>query len=108
MNLSKSNLENKCDLERFIYNYHMPDIQCGGFTQHQPVTEEIRRHLRELMPEISVQYDTTDFNPVTYATQVVAGLNYLVRVERVNGNNYFVKYFKNLEGGINLIDMFEE
>ena len=73
-------------------------MMCGGFGQVKPADNEVSQHLSEIKPHVESKMNATFtvFEPVHYKTQVVAGLNYLVKV-KVDGEKYVhVKFCKPL------------
>ncbi len=71
---------------------------CGGFGQAKPADDDVRQHLEEVKPLVEAETNAsyTVFEPVSYKTQVVAGLNYIVKV-KVDGEEYIhVKIHKPL------------
>ncbi|KAG1931577.1 cystatin-A-like [Pimephales promelas] len=55
----------------------------GGFTTVRLVTEEVKKICLKVKPEIEkmIPVNCKDYIPVFYKTQVVAGTNYLVKVD---------------------------
>ena len=85
---------------------------CGGFTndvEFAALSEEqqnqISGNLESLRETISIQTEVGDFLPLTYATQVVAGLNYRVTLQHSEGRTYTVKYHRNLNGELSLMEV---
>ncbi|XP_049730576.1 cystatin-A [Elephas maximus indicus] len=72
----------------------------GGLTEAKPATPEIQQIANEVKPQLEQKTNETykDFEAVEYKTQVVAGVNYYIKV-RIGDNNYIhLKIFKSLPG----------
>jgi len=57
-------------------------MQCGGFGQAKEVDDDVITLCSGLRGEIQTKLSTTFtvWKPETYSTQVVAGVNYLVKI----------------------------
>ncbi|KAM9225842.1 cystatin-A [Dugong dugon] len=72
----------------------------GGLTEVKPATPEIQEIAIEVKPQLEEQTNRTyeEFEAVEYKTQVVAGLNYFIKVQ-IGDNTYIhLKIFKSLPG----------
>ncbi|XP_006884298.1 PREDICTED: cystatin-A [Elephantulus edwardii] len=72
----------------------------GGLTEAKPATREIQEMVEQVKPQLEEQTNETyeEFEAEEYKTQVVAGVNYFVKI-RVGDNTYIhVKIFKSLPG----------
>uniref|UniRef100_M3Y094 Cystatin A n=5 Tax=Mustelidae TaxID=9655 RepID=M3Y094_MUSPF len=70
----------------------------GGLTEAKPATPEIQEIANEVKPQLEEKTNETyeEFEAVEYKTQVVAGINYYIKV-RVGDNSYIhMKVFKGL------------
>ena len=80
----------------------------GGLSETRPVSPQVRELVRNILPELSttnlpINLSNAKIIPVTYATQVVAGINYFVKVQILpaNGSQNFtahLRIFRNLQG----------
>ncbi len=73
-------------------------MMCGGFTNEQPMDAEIMARVNAMRPQIEARAGMkyAIFVPVSYASQMVAGINYRVRVAVDGGHNLFVTLFEDL------------
>ncbi|KAK1343948.1 hypothetical protein QTO34_014505 [Cnephaeus nilssonii] len=70
----------------------------GGLTKAKPATPEVQEIADEVKPQLEEQTNETyeEFEAVEYKTQVVAGINYYIKV-RVGDDSYIhIKIFKPL------------
>ncbi|XP_066097933.1 cystatin-A [Saccopteryx bilineata] len=70
----------------------------GGLTKAKPATPEIQDIVNEVKPQLEEETNETyeEFEAVEYKTQVVAGVNYFIKV-RVGQDIYIhIKVFKPL------------
>lgn len=70
----------------------------GGLTEAKPATPEIQEIANEVKPQLEEQTNETyeEFKAIEYKTQVVAGINYFIKVQ-VGHNSYIhMKIFKPL------------
>ncbi|XP_032262041.1 cystatin-A [Phoca vitulina] len=70
----------------------------GGLTEAKPATPEIQEIVNKVKPQLEEKTNESyqEFEAVEYKTQVVAGINYYIKV-RVGDNNYIhMKVFKSL------------
>ncbi|XP_016055641.1 PREDICTED: cystatin-A [Miniopterus natalensis] len=70
----------------------------GGLTKAKPATPEIQEIANEVKPQLEEKTNETyeEFEAVEYKTQVVAGINYYIKV-RVGPDSYIhIKIFKPL------------
>ena len=62
-------------------------MMCGGFGSDRQPDDEVRGICNEIKPHVEshlgVSY--TEFEPVSYQTQVVAGTNFLIKVKTNDG-----------------------
>ena len=67
----------------------------GGFTKTRPATEEVQNIVSEVQGQVqsrlNVQFDR--FQAVSYRSQVVAGVNYFIKVDVGNGSFIHIKVF---------------
>jgi len=61
----------------------------GGFGDAKPADDEVKKVVNETKADVEKKLGTTFnvFEPVCYKTQVVAGVNYLVKI-KVDGDKY--------------------
>ncbi|XP_047420715.1 cystatin-A [Sciurus carolinensis] len=72
----------------------------GGLTEAKPATPEIQEIANEVKPQLEEKTNRTyeQFEAVEYKTQVVAGINYYIKI-RVGDDSYIhLKIFKGLPG----------
>lgn len=72
-------------------------MMCGGFTQDQPMTDEVKTMTMKFKANAEAKMNATyaTFEPESYQSQVVAGTNYNVKVKTDKG--YIkIKIFKPL------------
>ncbi|XP_059543662.1 cystatin-A [Myotis daubentonii] len=70
----------------------------GGLTEAKPATPEVQEIADEVKPQLEAQTNETyeEFQAIEYKTQVVAGINYYIKV-RVGHDSYIhIKIFKPL------------
>ena len=77
--------------------------KCGGLSEIRVITDEIEEHTISLKKEIEEKegVNFSVFSPLTYRSQVVAGINYfvLVGIEHNNKqNNLHVRIYVDLKG----------
>ncbi|XP_052014561.1 cystatin-A-like [Apodemus sylvaticus] len=72
----------------------------GGLTKARPATEKIQEIADKVRPqlekEINERYEK--FEAVEYKTQVVAGVNFFIKVNVGNGSFTHIKVFQGLGG----------
>jgi cystatin-A/B len=70
----------------------------GGMKEPQPMTDEVREMVLSIRSEIEAKAgkNFSTFNPVSYATQVVAGVNYFVKIEVGNGEFIHARIYRDL------------
>ncbi|OBS81004.1 hypothetical protein A6R68_20801, partial [Neotoma lepida] len=68
----------------------------GGLTEARPATPEIQEIADQLEEKTNEKYEK--FEAVEYKTQVVAGVNYFIKVDVGNGHYAHLKVFKGLPG----------
>ena len=70
----------------------------GGFEKPRTATDEIKdiayQVRREVQSRLNVNFDK--FEAVSYRSQVVAGVNYLIKVDVGNGSFIHIKVFQPL------------
>ncbi|KAK2502512.1 hypothetical protein MC885_013597 [Smutsia gigantea] len=72
----------------------------GGLTDAKPATPEIQEIANKVKPQLESETNRTyeEFKAVEFKTQVVAGINYYIKVQ-VGANSYIhIKVFKSLPG----------
>ncbi|XP_007942096.1 cystatin-A [Orycteropus afer afer] len=72
----------------------------GGLTEAKPATPEIQEMVNEIKPQLEEQTNETyeEFKAIEYKTQVVAGVNFYVKVQ-IGDNTYLhLKIFRSLPG----------
>ncbi|KAL8560165.1 hypothetical protein ACOMHN_021660 [Nucella lapillus] len=71
---------------------------CGGLGEVSPVTPEVTEICKNLKAEVEgkagKKFDT--YNPLTFASQVVAGVNYFVKIEVDGDEHVHVRIFQPL------------
>ncbi|XP_014937748.1 cystatin-A [Prionailurus viverrinus] len=70
----------------------------GGLSEAKPATPEIQEIANEVKPQLEEKTNETyqKFEAIEYKTQVVAGINYYIKVQ-VGDNRYIhIKVFKGL------------
>ncbi|XP_057553294.1 cystatin-A isoform X4 [Hippopotamus amphibius kiboko] len=70
----------------------------GGLTEEKDATPEVQEIANKVKPQLEEKTNETynEFEAVKYKTQVVAGLNYYIKI-RVGHNHYIhIKVFKSL------------
>ncbi len=62
-------------------------MMCGGFGNDRQPDDEVRAILNEIKPHVESKLNATytDFEPLSYQTQVVAGTNFLIKVKTNDG-----------------------
>nr|XP_045002600.1 cystatin-A [Jaculus jaculus] len=72
----------------------------GGLTEARPATPEIQELVDAVKPQLEAKTNETyeEFKAESYKTQVVAGVNYFVKVNIGGGRYMHLKIFKGLPG----------
>lgn len=72
-------------------------MSCGGFGDYQEMNDEVKAIAMGLKPELEKRMNATfsNFTPIKFKSQVVAGTNYEI-VIKADGMNINVKCFKPL------------
>ncbi|XP_047424810.1 cystatin-A5-like [Mugil cephalus] len=90
----------------------MTDFICGGFTEPRPATEEIQRICDEVKGQVEEQTKKKYgiFRALHYRSQVVAGTNYLIKVNSGPSSHLHVIVFEALpcHGGQKSVSGLEE
>ena len=73
-------------------------IMSGGYTSENPMDEEVRSLVMSQKYQIEAQVGKSFsiFVPVSYQTQVVAGINYRVRIAVDGGKNVYTTIYQAL------------
>ena len=73
-------------------------MMCGGHSVDKAMTDEVKQMVNSCKPQIEGQMNSqfTEFEPVSYTTQVVAGTNYVVKIKVGEDKFISVKIFKPL------------
>ncbi|XP_041670174.1 cystatin-A-like [Cheilinus undulatus] len=82
----------------------------GGFGETKDADEEIQKLCDQVKAQVEekTRGDYEVFTAVQYREQVVAGMNYIIKVD-VGGSSYLhIKVFKNLSGEIMLSSLEED
>ncbi|TKC42128.1 hypothetical protein EI555_015974 [Monodon monoceros] len=67
---------------------------CGGLPEAQPATPEVQEIANTLEEKTNETYE--EFKAVEYKTQVVAGINYYIKIRVGNDRYIHIKVFKSL------------
>ncbi|KAM6223954.1 cystatin-A [Rhynchocyon petersi] len=72
----------------------------GGLSEAKPATPEIQKIADEVKPQLEEQTNETyeEFTALEYKSQVVAGVNYLIKVEVNKDECIHIKVFRSLPG----------
>ncbi|XP_004712358.1 cystatin-A [Echinops telfairi] len=72
----------------------------GGLSEAKPATPEVQEMVNEVKSQLEEQTNETyeEFEAVEYKTQVVAGVNYYVKIRIGNEKYIHIKMFKSLPG----------
>ena len=73
---------------------------CGGFSDEKKVDEECKNVVQNVSKELQHQVDEI----ISYKTQVVNGVNYLIKLKVNNPKFYFVKVHKSLNNEYKILD----
>ncbi|KAF2073265.1 hypothetical protein CYY_005427 [Polysphondylium violaceum] len=71
----------------------------GGISRHPlPITEEVKQAVEEVKPQVETKLSKTYcvFEPISYKKQVVAGVNYFVKV-KTNDGYVHLRIFRDLK-----------
>eukprot|EP01115_Flamella_aegyptia_P011132 TRINITY_DN50926_c0_g1_i1.p1 TRINITY_DN50926_c0_g1~~TRINITY_DN50926_c0_g1_i1.p1 ORF type:complete len:97 (+),score=39.72 TRINITY_DN50926_c0_g1_i1:160-450(+) len=76
----------------------------GGMKQVQDIDEVGMKVALEVKPQLEAKTGRyfTIYNPLQYATQLVAGVNYFIKVDVGNGEHVHLRVFKDLKGNLTL------
>lgn len=73
---------------------------CGGFSEEKKVDEECKNVVQNLSNEL--QYGLDEI--ISYKTQVVNGVNYLIKLKVNNPKFYFIKVHKSLNNEYKILE----
>ena len=70
-------------------------MMCGGFTNSRPADDNVKAIALEMKPKVEEALGTTytQFEAVSFTTQVVAGTNYKTKVKVGDENYVHIKVF---------------
>ena len=70
-------------------------MMCGGFTNSRPADDNVKAIALEMKPKVEEALGTTytQFEAVSFTTQVVAGTNYKIKVKVGDKNYVHIKVF---------------
>ena len=70
-------------------------MMCGGFTNARPADDKVKAIALEMKPKVEQALGETysEFEAVSFMTQVVAGTNYKIKVKVGNGKYVHIKVF---------------
>ena len=70
-------------------------MMCGGFTNSRPADDNVKAIALEMKPKVEEALGTTytQFEAVSFTTQVVAGTNYKIKVKVGDGKYVHIKVF---------------
>ena len=70
-------------------------MMCGGFTNSRPADDNVKAIALEMKPKVEKALGTTytQFEAVSFTTQVVAGTNYKIKVKVGDENYVHIKVF---------------
>eukprot|EP00026_Physarum_polycephalum_P021496 Phypoly_transcript_24777.p1 GENE.Phypoly_transcript_24777~~Phypoly_transcript_24777.p1 ORF type:complete len:117 (+),score=12.51 Phypoly_transcript_24777:47-397(+) len=80
----------------------------GGLTDEKPVDENVLKITEAVRDQAKAQLtdeNIVSFTPVSYATQVVAGVNYFIRVDIGADYNVVLRVFSGLDKSITLVSV---
>lgn len=79
-------------------------MSAGGVGQVRPVDAEVSALVDRVRSEIESKASRTfaEWKPVSYATQVVAGTNYFVKIYVGNGEYIHVRIWRNIQQKLNV------
>eukprot|EP01111_Echinosteliopsis_oligospora_P015105 TRINITY_DN585_c0_g1_i1.p1 TRINITY_DN585_c0_g1~~TRINITY_DN585_c0_g1_i1.p1 ORF type:complete len:115 (-),score=23.47 TRINITY_DN585_c0_g1_i1:98-442(-) len=75
----------------------------GGVGEERPITPEVLKIVREVEPEARTRATFAQFVPISYASQVVAGVNYFVKVDAGNGQFVHLRIYKGFSDETQLV-----
>ena len=73
---------------------------CGGFSNEKKVDEECKSVVQNISKDL--QHEVVEI--VSYKTQVVNGVNYLIKIKVNNPKFYFVKVHKSLNNEYKILE----
>ena len=70
-------------------------MMCGGFGQSRPADDEVKAIATEMKPKVeqALGKTYTQFEAVSFTTQVVAGVNYKIKVKVGDEDYVHIKVF---------------
>ena len=70
-------------------------MMCGGFGNSRPADDKVKAIALEMKPKVEQALGETysEFEAVSFMTQVVAGTNYKIKVKVGNGKYVHIKVF---------------
>ena len=73
-------------------------MMCGGFTGDRAADDEVKALAKEMKAQTEAKLGATysEFEAVSYKTQVVAGTNYLIKVKVGNDQYVHIKVYEKL------------
>jgi hypothetical protein len=79
-------------------DYDVEDI-CGGYSEENEITEDLKALVLSLLPQIESHagrnFET--FEPISFTSQLVCGINYEVKAHIGNGEHIRVTIFEPLD-----------
>jgi len=77
----------------------------GGVSKEEPITDQVAGLALSFQGEAATNagLEFEQFTPVSYAKQVVAGLNYFIKVDVGNGDAVILKIYQHFSGSTQLI-----
>ena len=73
---------------------------CGGFSDEKQVDEECKSVIQNISKELNHEV----LELISYKTQVVNGVNYLIKIKVNNPKFYFVKVHKSLNNEFKILE----
>lgn len=77
---------------------------CGGIGNEKPVDDNVHALVSQVKPHVEAKLGSTlnQFTPLTYKSQVVAGMNYFVKVQTGPGDtdHIVIRIYRDLQGNV--------
>ncbi|XP_065906893.1 cystatin-B-like [Dysidea avara] len=85
-------------------------MSVGGRTPEQPATAEIQELADKVRPQVEGQLGRSPslYKAISYSTQVVAGMNYFIKIQIGDDEHINIKVYKDLEDHLTVSSVTEE
>ena len=89
-----------------FFEYGNKMVLCGGASDAKEINDEVRDICDKVKPHVEAKLgrELGHFNPKSFKSQVVAGMNYFVKVctDHAAGEHIHVRIYRDLKGDVSL------